>query len=586
MSGTSGIVRNGDSYVFVTDIMGPLIVERDNIVIDGASHTLIGSNGRGIVLANRHNVTLKNTCVTLDGGYIIDFADAKNCTLIGNTLIGTPQPIPSLPPPVTPLIGPIGVNLLNSHGITVKDNTIMNFSSALSLAWASDVIIAGNYLVNGILGIELVNATACVFRDNRMINSSFSVVLYPSYLYDNDLDSSNTINGKPIYYWLDVSDAVVPSDAGYVVLVRCRNITVENSRPLGIELISTTNVTISSVKMIEKSDGIDLLDCSNVSILNSILRTHAIGIQIENSQNILIKGNEISNHITRGINLGNANNNLIVDNIFVANSYAIAPSQDSSSNGNIIISNNFTKNDQALIVHGSMTIIGNFFEDNTNAIHLSDSSGNIVTQNTFLRNKNAIYISAASNNHVYLNNFINNTNQVTDAGINSTQTTEQLAKTNSILGNTKLTISGNRKVNFFPPPAPSVNHWDNGSKGNYWSDYTGADANGDGIGDVPHYLYENNRDNYPLMNTVTVSDATISLWKQGKLSSIDSINEITLPVEKPKFQDEMAKFDYGAAAILTLIVGVVLIGAYCLLKCRKPYFSRNQKIIHHSIECK
>ncbi len=46
---------------------------------------------------------------------------------------------------------------------------------------------------------------------------------------------------------------------------------------------------------------------------------------------------------------------------------------------------------------------------------------------------------------------------------------------------------------------PTVHVWDNGVEGNYWSNYTGADANHDGIGDTPHVIDANNTDYYPLM---------------------------------------------------------------------------------------
>ena len=504
VQGTSSIQRNGNVYTFVGSFIGPLYVQKDNIIIDGAGYTLTGGDGRGIVLEGRHEVTLKNTMITLDGGYIIDVGSATDCVLIGNTLIGTPEPISGLPSDSGSLVGPIAINFLHSQNITVKDNTITNFFRGLSLEWSSGHAITGNILDDGIAGIEICNTTGCVFRNNQISNSGFSIRTYQSYQYENDLDSSNTIDGKPIYYWINTEDRTVPSDAAYIVLVKCTNIRVENSSPHGVALVSTTNSVITKIKMVGRGDGINLLDCSGISVLENTLRDQAIGIDIQNSLNNTISGNDISNHATRGINLGNSNDNVISGNILTGNGYAIAPFQDTASNGNIIASNNFTKNDFALIVHGSMKIQNNIFEDNNVGILLSGGSNSTITQNMLANNNDALYISASSGNRIYLNNFLNNTRQVADAGATSPSTTA--AKTSSY--SIQLVAAHGSGVNFLPPPPPSINSWDNGAEGNYWSDYSGNDANGDGIGETAHYLYENNQDNYPLINPVMVSGAS------------------------------------------------------------------------------
>jgi hypothetical protein len=109
-------------------------------------------------------------------------------------------------------------------------------------------------------------------------------------------------------------------------------------------------------------------------------------------------------------------------------------------------------------------------------------------------------------------------------------------------------------VNFMPPPPPSINRYDNGSKGNYWISYNGSDKNGDGIGDTAYYLYQNNQDNFPLMTPVSVSGASMPT---GQLPDNEAqpgqtqVPEVTAGSELP--------IGYVLIAIIVVVVASLLL---------------------------
>lgn len=475
IEGTSSIQRNGDYYTLSSNFTGPLRVEKDNIVIDGAGFAVNNGSNPSVSLVGRMNVTLKNTIVEQTGGYIVNVENAVNCALINNSLVGLPSilNIPGLPP--TPSIGPISINLLNSQGITIKDNHITFFYEALGLDWSSGHIITGNTITNGITGIDIIDSPGCVFRNNTLSDCRFSVRMYPAYHYNNDIDISNTLNGKPIYYWMNEKDQTIPTDAGYIVLVNCSNIQVANCGPQEINLVASTNSQISNVSLSGRGFALTLLNSSAVTVSNNDFRNLNIALDLIRSNGNTVSNNAFTNDST-SIFLENANNNLITSNNFTGSYYGVGCSQDTVNTGNTYRLNNFTGASIALGVKGNVTVDANRFVNNNIGVYFWSTQGSTITQNTFDGNVNGLYFSNSSNNLINLNNFLNNTHYVSDDGPNS----------------------------LIPVPF-SQNQYDNGARGNYWIDYNGTDSNVDGIGDAPYVLYANNKDNYPLTSQVTPS---------------------------------------------------------------------------------
>jgi parallel beta-helix repeat protein len=143
---------------------------------------------------------------------------------------------------------------------------------------------------------------------------------------------------------------------------------------------------------------------------------------------------------------------------------------------------------------------GNVVSKNDVGIWMSNAFENTVTFNNVTENFGwAVYLEGdQKNNTIHHNNFIGNK---IVAGLQ--------VHIKMVWSYPGLNYRGPPSEAPLPELVPGAgNYWDDGREGNYWSDYTGKDANSDGIGDTPYLINEKNADNFPLMLPFTMTIAS------------------------------------------------------------------------------
>lgn len=301
-----------------------------------------------------------------------------------------------------------------------------------------------------------------------------------------------------------------------VVRVQGQNVNIEGLTLTGATGASGVHVDHSSACVItgisaHGNDRAVYLDgATNCEVNSSNLADNGYGVYCDNSPNNTISGNVATGEQGDGKTLGDGiymfysddntitHNNLSVNHVFGISLF--------HSSGNTIANNSILKNEDKGV---------RLRELNNNTLSFNAIGGNVNT---------GILSITVTGDQIYLNNFISQPNPVSGAQENSLSSPQQLS----------YTFGGTTHIGYI---------------GNYFSDYTGTDANGTGIGS-PASIYG---DKYPLVQPFE------NYTNIGPPSSAATPTPVTSAVTSTASTQTISPgFDVGAVFLAIALAAVVL----------------------------
>ncbi|MHA2315747.1 MAG: right-handed parallel beta-helix repeat-containing protein [Candidatus Hermodarchaeia archaeon] len=319
IEGTTDIMTvDNVTYTFTGNINDSIVIERDNIVVDGAGYTVQGNgSGTGIDLSYRNNITLKNVEVT-KFNYGIYLDSSSNNTLAGNTVSSNNW---------------YGIVLYSSsNNNTIIGNIASNTGDGISLESSSNNTVIGNTVSsNGLHGIYLDSSSNNTVIGNTASNNNHCGI----WLSDS---SSNTVTGNNasnnydgIYLGFSSNNNTITGNTasnntyGIYLSHSSNNTVIGNTVSSngfdGIDLSSSSNNTvIGNNASSNNDDGIDLSDFSNNNTVTGNTASFNLhGIRLWSSNNTAITGNTVSSNNETGILLSYSSNNFLFHNNLISN---------------------------------------------------------------------------------------------------------------------------------------------------------------------------------------------------------------------------------------------------------------------------
>ena len=325
------------------------------------------SNNYGIYLSHSANNKLLNNRISNNNLNGIRLRASGNNTINGNTVDSSKCGI-NLGKGFDPHANPIpsknniiinntinsnqwsGIYLSDSSNNTITNNAILNNGYGIRLDASSDNNLAENIVSLNNEGISFLHSTDNTLTSNKInsnkgsgiffSHSSSNNILRNNTISENqynlgfywndapedfiqDIDISNTINGKPIYYLVNEENKEISGEAGFIGLVNSLGITVKNltlnNNWYGVLLVSTENSKIENIHASNNHHGIYLLNSLNNNFINNNVSNNESALHLRSSSNNIFNGNTVRSNNSCAIYLSYASDNIFYHNNFIDN---------------------------------------------------------------------------------------------------------------------------------------------------------------------------------------------------------------------------------------------------------------------------
>jgi len=344
-----------------------------------------------------------------------------------------------------------GTGLISAYMIShcrIDTNRFLSGGLAIEIQDADNVSMVGNNCSGCTLGFALYSVENATMKENEFNGSGLYISGFSLRFWNTHMiDTSNLVNGKPIYYFKNQTGGGVPGNAGEVILGNCSGMSVQslsfNRVYLAVELgFSHENLV------------------GNCSFNGSL-----VDIYLQFSDNNTISDNQCLHDAAYGIFAYYSDGNHFLRNDWIDGYYSITLRY---SENNTLASNNCS--------------------GNRDGVYLEQSHFNTITDNVFgLNTYNGIYLYFSSNNSV-------SQNLIYDNGRFGVKIEGYGRSTDNMIWNNSFYRNNGATTTFDPShiqgyDSSGDNDWNNtGGYGNWWSDWQNRDFNADGIQDAPYNI--------------------------------------------------------------------------------------------------